>query len=205
MWCLAVSDAHSVFGNGVGGWRTYVPSSADEPERIDFREIIRNAKAGRMVMTNGPYLEVAAEDGSVPGATVRQSGGTSLSVRVQTTSWVQIDRVQILVNGRAPKELSFSAAANPEMFRRRGSSAVVFAHTIRVPLTEDAHLIAVAAGEGFTLAKGYGRSWQSAMRPVAFTNPIFVDIDGDGFQANGDTLGYPLPTGKLVEESASKR
>jgi hypothetical protein len=30
------------------------------------------------------------------------------------------------------------------------------------------------------------------MRPVAFTNPIYVDVDGKGFQPNGDTLGRPL-------------
>lgn len=29
--------------------------------------------------------------------------------------------------------------------------------------------------------------------PVAVANPIFVDIDGDGFEPNGDMLGLPLP------------
>jgi hypothetical protein len=29
--------------------------------------------------------------------------------------------------------------------------------------------------------------------PVAVSNPIFVDVDGGGFKANGDTLGG-LPT-----------
>jgi len=32
------------------------------------------------------------------------------------------------------------------------------------------------------------------MKPVAFTNPIYVDVDRDGFKANGDTLGYPSMT-----------
>ena len=29
--------------------------------------------------------------------------------------------------------------------------------------------------------------------PIAVSNPIFVDVDGQGFKANGDTLGTPLP------------
>ncbi len=29
--------------------------------------------------------------------------------------------------------------------------------------------------------------------PVAVSNPIYVDVDGGGFKANGDTLGAPLP------------
>ena len=55
VWCVSVSDAHRIFGNGVGAWRTYVPSSTDEPAAIDHEEIIRNAKAGRMMITNGPF------------------------------------------------------------------------------------------------------------------------------------------------------
>jgi hypothetical protein len=30
------------------------------------------------------------------------------------------------------------------------------------------------------------------MHPLAFTNPIYVDVDHNGFKANGDTLGHPL-------------
>jgi hypothetical protein len=29
--------------------------------------------------------------------------------------------------------------------------------------------------------------------PIAVSNPIFVDVDGNGFQHNGDELGLPLP------------
>ena len=58
VWCVAVSDSHRIFDNGAGGWRTYVPSSTDEPSQIDYREIVRNSKAGRMMITNGPFLEV---------------------------------------------------------------------------------------------------------------------------------------------------
>jgi hypothetical protein len=50
----------------------------------------------------------------------------------------------------------------------------------------------VAIGEKSDLSKGWGRSVESAMHPVAFTNPIYVDIDNNGFKANGDTLGHPL-------------
>src|SRR5688572_26168915 len=35
---VAVNDAHSVYGNGVGGWRMYMPSKSDEPAEIDWRE-----------------------------------------------------------------------------------------------------------------------------------------------------------------------
>ena len=30
------------------------------------------------------------------------------------------------------------------------------------------------------------------MHPIAYTNPIFVDVDNNGWRSNGDTLGHPL-------------
>ena len=46
--------------------------------------------------------------------------------------------------------------------------------------------------EGGVLGRVYGPDSGVAM-PVAVANPIFVDVDGGGFRANGDDLGLPLP------------
>lgn len=189
IWCVAVSDAHRIFNEGVGGWRTYIPSSTDEPSAIDYREIIRNSKAGRMMITNGPFLQVTVDDGSPIGSTVSKEGLVNLKVKVQTPNWFDIDRVQILVNGRQQKDCNYTRETHPAMFK---DGVVKFDQTIPVKLREDAHLIVVAIGEKSDLSKGWGRSIESAMHPVAFTNPIYVDIDRNGFKANGDTLGHPL-------------
>lgn len=193
MYCVAVSDAHSVFGNGVGGWRTYLPSSTDDPSAVDSAEITRHAKAGRMVVTNGPFLEVELDDGTLPGGHAIAEGEVELLVKVQCTDWIDIDRVQVLVNGRQPADLNFTRADHKEMF---GNGVVKFEQRIKVPLSSDAHLIVAAVGEGFNLKTGYGESWQSKMHPVAYNNPIFIDVDGNGFRANGDNLGQSLPVGK---------
>ena len=189
VWCVAVSDAHRVFNDDVGGWRTYVPSSTDEPAEIDHREIIRNSKAGRMMITNGPFLQVSTADGLPIGSTVIAEGFLDLKVKVQVPNWVQVDRVQVLVNGRARQQNNYTRETHPGLF---GESGTVFDQTLRVQLQQDAHLIVVATGEKADLSKGYGRSRPSRMRPVAFTNPIYVDVDRNGFQASGDTLGHPL-------------
>ncbi len=191
VWCVAVSDAHRIFGNGVGGWRTYVPSSTDSPAEIDHEEIVRNSKAGRMMITNGPFLEVETADGLPIGSTVIGEGSVDLKIRVQTPNWLEIDRVQILVNGRQPAQLDFRRKEHPGMFRE---GSVNFDNTVRVMLQQDAHLIVVAIGEGSTIEKGWGRNPYGKMHPVAYTNPIFVDVDRDGFEANGDTLGHRLMT-----------
>ncbi len=189
VWCVAVSDAHRVFGNGVGAWRTYVPSSTDEPAHINPSEIIRNSKAGRMLISNGPFLKVTTGDGLPIGSTVVSEGGVDLHIEVQAPSWMEVDRVQVLVNGRQPGEYNFTAASHPPMFRK---GVVRFRERVHVKLQQDAHLIVVAVGEKADLKKLWGRNPYGNMRPIAYTNPIFVDVDRNGFQGNGDTLGHPL-------------
>jgi hypothetical protein len=190
LWCVAVSDAHRIFNNGVGGWRTYVPSSTDEPAQIDHAEIIRNSKAGRMMITNGPFLEVTTADGLPIGSTVVAEGWIDLKVKVQRPNWLEIDRVQVLVNGRPRPENNYTQETHPALFAKKG--AIAFEQTLRVHLQQDAHLIVVAVGEKSDLSKGYGGSWESGMHPIAYTNPIYVDVDHNGFRANGDTLGHPI-------------
>ncbi|MBZ0254997.1 CehA/McbA family metallohydrolase, partial [bacterium] len=176
---VAVSDAHSVYGNGVGGWRTYIPSSTDAPAEIDWKEIVRNAKAGQVVITNGPFLEVKTLDGVIAGGSTRAVGSLPVSVKVQCNSWIDVDRVQILVNSRQREDLNFTRESHPGMF---SDGVVKFDQTIDVPLSEDSHIIVVAYGENFTLKTGYGSDWQAKMNPCAYTNPIYVDVDGGGFQ-----------------------
>lgn len=193
MNCVAVSDAHAVFGNSVGGWRTYVRSSKDQPDQIDVNEIIRNSKAGRMFFTTGPFLDVSLEDGTgIGGSTVLQ-GPFQVYMRVQCTDWVDIDRVQVLVNGRQDPALNFTRQSHPGLF---GDRVVRFEHRVAVTLEEDAHLIVAAVGERCNLQTGYGKSPQAWWRPCAFTSPIYIDTDGHGWEPNGDTLGYPLPTAR---------
>ena len=73
-------------------------------------------------------------------------------------------------------------------------------HTIDVTLKEDTHVIVVALAEESEIGEVMGPLW-GRQKPAAMSNPIFVDVDGNGFKANGDTLGLPLPVkgGKAVK------
>ncbi|HEY0456623.1 MAG TPA: CehA/McbA family metallohydrolase, partial [Verrucomicrobiae bacterium] len=199
---MAVCDAHTCWGNGAGTWRTYMPSKTDKPSEIDWKENSRHAKAGHTILTCGPYLQVQTESGALPGDTVVVKSEVKLKVKVQCTDWIDIDRVQVLVNGRPNPNLNFTRSNQPSMF---GNGVVKFDQTIAVPLERDAHLIVVAWGENFDLSTGYGTSTQAKMHPCAYNNPIFVDVDGGGFQPNGDVLDWPLVTKKMTVEEFRKR
>jgi len=196
---VGVADAHSVYGNGVGCWRGYIPSSTDEPAKIDWAELSPRVKQGNMVLTTGPFLEVTTQNGKIAGDDDRATGGIDLKVRVQCTDWIDIDRVQVLVNSRPDPKLNFTRAANPKMFQ---DGVVKFEQTIHVPLQQDAHLIVVAIDEDGDSKVGFGTSDYAKMRPCAYNNPIYVDADGNGFKPNGDTLGYDLPTMGITADKA---
>ena len=154
-----------------------------------------------MILTTGPYLEVQTVDGILPGGLARANDSIDLKIRVQCPSWINIDRIQILVNGRSIESLNFTRKTHLDWF---SDGIIKFDRTIPISLSEDAHLIVVAYGSESDLKIGYGSSGQSGIRPCAYNNPIFVDIDGNGFTPNGDTLGFPLPSGRISVEKAKK-
>jgi hypothetical protein len=203
--CVAVADAHSVHGNGVGGWRMFLPSSTDEPSKIDWREMTRAARTGNSYVTTGPFLEVSAAAGSrrVPagGDITAPNGALALRVRVQCTDWIDIDRIQIVVKGRQPPEYNFTRKSHPDWF---GSGAVKFEREIPLKLAADAHLIVIAIGENHDLKTCFGSSPQSKLKPIAYNNPIYADIDENGWQPNKDTLGFDLPVANLTVERVTE-
>ncbi|MFN0075123.1 MAG: CehA/McbA family metallohydrolase [Prosthecobacter sp.] len=194
---VGVADAHSVYGNGVGCWRCYLPSSTDEPAKIDWAELSPHAKAGHMILTTGPFLEVTTQNGKIAGDDDRAIGGIDLKVRVQCTDWMDIDRVQVLVNSRPDPKLNFTRKTHPQMFKE---GVVKFDQKIKVPLQHDAHLIVVAMHETAGQETCYGTSDYAKMRPCAYNNPIYVDADGNGFKPNYDTLGFDIPAGRQTAD-----
>ncbi len=193
------TDAHYNF-HGSGWLRNYLKSSTDDPALISVAEMIHAAEAGHVIMTNGPYLEVHAT-GQVQGEQrqawpgddlVSDHGQVTLQVRVQCANWLDINRVQLFLNGRPDPQYDFRRATQPHAFQ---PGVVKFEAAIPLQLPTDTHLVVAVAGEGLTLGPVVGPDHQGEM-PVAVANPIFVDVDANGFQPNGDTLGLPLPLGE---------
>jgi len=190
------TDAHYNF-HGSGGLRNFVRSDAKTPGEIDPLEIVRHSKKGHIVMSNGPFMEVKLND-AIPGDVLRLEGGKGkLHVRVLCPNWLDVDRVQVLLNGKADANLNFTRKTHPELFHDK---ALKFEHAIDLTLREDSHVIVVALAEESEIGEVMGPLW-GRQKPAAMSNPIFVDVDGNGFKANGDTLGSPLPAkgGKPVK------
>ena len=187
------TDAHYNF-HGSGWLRNYIKSSSDAPAEIDTMEMVHESEHGHLVMTNGPFLEVTATSGdakAIPGDDLRATDKkVTLHVVVQCPNWFDINRVQLLLNGKLSEEHHFTRRTTPDVFT---NDVVKFDQTIEVELSEDTHIIAATIGDDLKLGPIMGPT-RGEKPPVAFCNPIFVDVDGDGkFTPNGDLLGLPFP------------
>jgi hypothetical protein len=194
------TDAHYNF-HGSGFLRNYLRSETDDPARVQTLDMVHAAEKGRIVMTSGPFLEVtfaAAEPGERSsggiGDEVRATGGCgTLRVRVQCPNWFDVDRVQVFANGRPDPKLNFTRRTTPGRFGPSlGQGGVKFEQELPIELPADAHLIVAAAAEQSTLGPVMGPDHEKDM-PIAVSNPLFVDVDGQGFRPNGDLLDSPLP------------
>ena len=186
------TDAH--YNYHESGWlRNYIQSDTDQPAEIQPLNVVRAAKAGHVVMTSGPFLEVSMQAGdsapAPPGSTVVVADGKAmLHVRVQCPNWIDINRVQVFVNGRAEKRWNFTRREHATKF---SNEVVRFDQQIPISVDKDAHIIVATIGEGLKLGRVMGPRF-GELPPCAVSNPIFLDADGKGFQANGDLLDVPI-------------
>jgi hypothetical protein len=188
------TDAHWNF-HGSGGLRNFIKSSTDDPAQASVPTLVHTCEHGNIMMTNGPFLEVQAKadqgnDTAAVGEDLAAPGGKlHLQVRVQCPNWLEVNRVQVFVNGKPEPKWNYTRRTHPDKFHQ---ATVVFAEDLPIALDADAHLIVACAGEGKEVGPIMGPYFGKIM-PTAVGNPIFVDIAGDGFQPNGDMLGLPLP------------
>ncbi|MFU7557968.1 CehA/McbA family metallohydrolase [Roseiconus sp. JC912] len=190
------TDAH--YNHHGSGWRrNWFASSTDDPAKISTDEMVRQAEAGHIIMSTGPYMTVKASSKSVdklaiPGDDlIAKDGKVNVHVTVQCPNWLDVNRVQLFINGRAAEQHNRTRKADPDQFGE-ADSVVKFDSSFEVELDSDAHIIVATIGEGMTMEKVMGPNY-GKRAPIAVSNPIFVDLDGHGFEHNHDELGLPLP------------
>lgn len=204
-WLQLLNQGHKIYGvvntdahynfHGSGGYRNWIQSSSDDPRKIDTLEMVHASEQGRLVMSNGPFLEVYACEAKTSKrvtsgqSLTAKSKSVDLLVKVQCPNWFDIDRVFVLANGKIVAEHDYSREKHPDAFSNKVTK---FDRTLTVNLLEDAHLIVVAAGEKSLIGPVAGPEY-GKQPPTAISNPIYVDVAGDGFTPNKDTLGFPLP------------
>ncbi len=188
---LGNSDTHGR-NNGSGWPHNLVMVGDDHPDRVAPSAITAAIRAQRVLVSNGIVVRIrtggAVHMGS--GDVVRASGGmVDLELEVQAAPWVDVRSLVLFENGRplalasdgrggitASNTAGASGWAMPLDAQSPGrSGAVRLRATVRVRPSRDSHYLALARG-GSLSPIGAGDAY-------GYTNPVYVDVDGNGWQA----------------------
>ena len=202
----AVSDTHKWYSNGVGSPRSWVHVGAghDTPATFDEAALVAGINDHHLIGSNGPFVTVQAKAGSAtagvgdllklpaPGTAV------TLTVTVQVPTWFSFDTIDLYANvdgtdSRPYHEQTSLPAPNQTVSVDLGSETPVagafpgataatpyrrylVTRTFTVaPQVDTWYVVVVRGSQG-----GFPVLLSPDVGALAFTNPVFVDADGDG-------------------------
>ncbi|MEQ9518303.1 MAG: CehA/McbA family metallohydrolase [Parvibaculum sp.] len=154
----ANSDSHTL-GEQVGLPRNMVAVSDDALSSFSEPGFIDAVREGRLFGTTGPMLNVTLNDAQL-GDTFRDQAGV-LRVAVDAAPWIDVETLQISVNGTVVEEVSIGAG---DVYEKE------------MQFETDSFVIVEVSGKA-------GADYEMiypGFHPYAFTNPIYVDANKDG-------------------------
>ncbi len=172
------TDAHYNW-HGSGSLRNWIRCSTDIPAKISTDEMTERLEAGQVIMSTGPFmsvqlkhpdLTVAAEVGD---AVEIATGDASLDVKIQCANWLDVNRVEVFVNGISRPSLTRTRSENPESF---GQGVIKFEQSLPLKLSDDSFVIVAAIGERLQLGRVMGAK-EGKRQPVVVSNPIYVSLN----------------------------
>lgn len=181
---IGSSDTHRMDWLTSGYPRTWLKLSTDVPSYVlpgDLREALVSTRA---VASTGPWLHMQV-DGADVGSTITPVGGSvQVKITADAATWIDLTRVQLYHNGALIKEWTVPSRAHP---------ALVVEAT--VPIAEDGWLVAMASGDVPLPASIIGNVLGGKVKPLAVTNAVRIDKDGDGKVQPPTLAGQPQPFG----------
>lgn len=158
------SDSH-----GLTGLAGYPRNLVRVDDAHDADAVVRAVREHHSLFTTGPILELTCGAAGI-GDVVRAVGGkVTVDLRVRAAPWISVSSVTLYVDGVATQEWNVP----------RGEAVDRFTATETIAVTRDATIVLRADGLD-SLAPVVGNDEHGEVLPLAITNPLFVDADGDG-------------------------
>lgn len=162
------SDSHTVHFEFAGYPRNYVPSATDDPAAIDVAEVVGELRRQRAFTTSGPFVEARIGGEPLGGMARASDGAVRLELRIQAASWIDCDRVVPIYNGQALEPIPVPDTRRIERLVADVELAVPRDGWICLRVEGDDSLAPIVDGG------------QRPVLPLAVTNPVWIDADGDG-------------------------
>jgi hypothetical protein len=174
--CTGNSDSHHMTFNLGGYPRNYVAVADASIGKIDPASVAAQVKAGHSYFTTGPIVDATiagktyGEVAKLPAAPAGQAAKIALHVTVRAANWISVAKLTVIGPGNTV--LATRAIAS-------SSQVVRFDDTIPIDLPGDGYAIVRVDGDR-PMAPNVGDVGSFLVYPMAVTNPIWIDSDGDG-------------------------
>ncbi|NNE07330.1 MAG: CehA/McbA family metallohydrolase, partial [Gemmatimonadetes bacterium] len=161
------SDSRNLGPGALGYPRNYVNTNGDV---LSESSLIDALRSGRSIVTTGPLLDVTVNGRAKPGETiVIRDGLVDVTVEVQAAEWIDLDKMRVFANAQQIGEQT--------IWRRPGETSVRLKESL--PIHRDTWVVVVITGKQDLAPVASGPRGEP-IRPVAFSNPIWIDEDGNG-------------------------
>ena len=203
---LGNSDTHGLTSVESGCPRNFIMSETDDPAFLDDQAVAEAVKQHRVVASYGPFLQMWVDDAIIGDELVPDGETVEIALDVQAATWIAVDRVELYENGTLIREWDVSGGGPVRRFSESveitpmkdswyvavalgdGDLSPVFT-PVEIPYIELQAVVTEAlAGVGAVsslMSPAIPIPKEYPIRPYAITNPIWVDLEGDGFDAPG--------------------
>lgn len=216
---VAASDTHHWYSSEAGVPRSFihVGEGYDTPDTMTPEKFVESIREGRVVGTNGPFIHFWLEKPGDPtkylmGDLVQNASSVILHVEIRMPEWITVDTLEVFSNtkGTASKD-GVPVKTWPQPFIKinlnqsdftvsNGQKLYSYSYTLE-NLSEDAWFVIIVRDD-----PDYGDNYPMTPvlynedeLPFAFTNAVFVDVDGNGvYNPPGATLASSVA--QIVKE-----
>ena len=173
---IGSSDSHLIDKQEPGYSRTYVIYEGEEGDNLNWPVLARAIKKGRSFTSNGPIVNFKVNNRYTSGDYfTAQDGKVDIWLKVQSAPWIAVDEVRLILNGE--RKIIFPVKTSEKAIQK-------IEKQISLKLDKDTYIIVEAIGKKSlfpVLQKvSKGGLLKNATLPYALTNPVFVDVDGNG-------------------------
>jgi hypothetical protein len=163
------SDTHHLTYNMGGYPRNYVRVADDRPDHVTPGDVAAAVKAHHAFFTTGPFIRFHAGKGDMGDLVPAPGGKAILDIQVDAAPWISINRVILYVSGKESARWPIAESDKVERFHIR--------HAIDLPT--DGYAVIRVDGDKI-MAPVVGDSRNFGVYPLALSNPIFFDVNGNG-------------------------
>lgn len=163
------SDTHHLSYNLGGYPRNYVRLEDDSPANATGAAVAAAVKQRHCFFTTGPFVEMSVGSTKIGDVAPAPDGKVRVEIKVQAAPWVSVSRVTLFVDGVIVQRWDV----------RESDAAVRLQDGHDIVVARDAFVVARVDGDK-PLSPVVGDTGTYRVLPFAMTNPIFLDVDGNG-------------------------